>query len=520
MAKRYALVVAISQYKHLRSLENVIRDGEAIVQKLEEHSFEVTKYPCKWIEDEYSYKLKSSSVKADDLFKEIKTFLLKTAQHSDALIYLAGHGLRLERFSSEKGYFSDSNNDTDAENAIPFTDLNTLFAQARSEAHLSSLVVLLDCCHAGLASEGAVEREIFQSSFTAFQNQPSYGMLASCRGHQESYELGEHGLFTSKVLEGLEQGNADENGVISFNRLADYVNLKLQNMGQESVDLAFNGSAIQLVSYSENSISETTGVAQNNFIQALQELNYTNEDRLFTDFLEVESPALPVGAFWIRSEEGGGQRWLINRLWQKKVPCFPQAIKYPFFINKRWTIETIWEKVGATLGVGTQPGEIVEELYQFWVKPNTVALALYGVERLTKADLEELFVSFWRPLTQKAAQQTNSDLPLLLFLIDTGIKDNCDCCLEHLQEYDCLRPWLPVEFPLEPFKRKSLINWANNHHQIIQPLLRNCSSMQEFNQELEICNCREDLCLEEILGEICQLCGHDWKEHLERTFTI
>ncbi len=520
MAKRYALVVAISKYEHLRPLENVIRDGKAIAQKLDDHGFGVTKYPPKWIEKEYREELKSSLVSTEDLLREIEEFLFDTAQNSEALIYLAGHGLRVKGCSQRippKAYFAVSDSRSDGRNAIPFTDLNTLFAQARSEAHLSSLVVLLDCCHAGMAFEGTVEREIFQSSFTAFQNQPSYGILASCRGHQESYELGEHGLFTSKVLEGLKPGNADENGVISFNRLADYVNLKLQNMGQESVDLAFKGSAIQLVSYSKELISDITGTAQNSFIQALQELNYAGEDKLFTDFLEVESPSLPVGAFWIRAEEGGGQRWLINRLWQKKVPFYPQAIKYPFFINKRWTINTIWEKVGATLAVGTEPEEIVEELYNFWVKPNTVALALYGVERLTKADLEELFISFWRPLTQKAAQQSNSDLPLLLFLIDTGIKDNCDCCLEHLQEYDCDRPWLPVEFPLKPFRRKSLVNWANAHHQIIQPLLRNCSSMQEFNQQLESCNRREDLCPEDVLEKICQLCG---QEHFEITFNI
>ncbi|MGK7916253.1 MAG: caspase family protein, partial [Prochloraceae cyanobacterium] len=59
MTKRHALVIGISEYTTLRPLNNVLRDAEAIANKLVASGFEVERYPCRWIEAEQRYKIKT-----------------------------------------------------------------------------------------------------------------------------------------------------------------------------------------------------------------------------------------------------------------------------------------------------------------------------------------------------------------------------------------------------------------------------------------------------------------------------
>ncbi|MDJ0575769.1 MAG: caspase family protein, partial [Xenococcaceae cyanobacterium MO_234.B1] len=383
MAKRYALVIGISEYNNLRSLDNVVRDAEAIANKLAASGFEVERYPSRWIEAEERYEITTTSVTKDKLLQKIGTFLFKTAENSEAIIYLAGHGLRVESpYIDPKGYLAVSNSQGNGNGDLLFADLNNLFAKARNEAHLSSLVVLLDCCHAGMALEETVERKMFDSEFSAFREQSKFGILAACRGHQEAYEKGEHGLFTSAVLEGLEPSNArKDSGVISFDRLADFVQMKLQGKGQESVELSLHGASIEIVNYAQNLIPENGSKSGNKheLNEILLELNYNQEDSVFAHFLEED---LSVGFFLINSDREGGQRWLINRFWQKKVPISTDAIKKYVVIKKQLKNTTLWEKISVALEV-EQCSEKVEQcpekiyhkiyhkLYEHWNNQTT-----------------------------------------------------------------------------------------------------------------------------------------------------
>ena len=531
MTKRHSLVIGISDYTNLRELDNVVRDAEAIAKKLAASGFEVERYPCKWIEAEQRYEIKTTSVTKDKLLETIETFLFETAKNSEAIVYLAGHGLRVKSASpriAPKGYLAVSNSQGDGNMDLLFADLNELFALARNEAHLSSLVVLFDCCHAGMAFEETVERQMLFSAFSAFQEQSKFGILAACRGHQEAYEQGEHGLFTSALLEGLEQTNADKRGVVSFNRLADFVKFKLQGTGQQSVDLAFEGSSIEIINYSLTSSPENSLTLDNQdeFIRILPELNYNREDSVFTDFLDED---LSVGFFWINSEQEGGQRWLINRFWQKKVPFYTDAIKHHLVIKKRWKITTLWEKISQQLQVEESPEKIYHKLYDHWNTGKTVALALYGIEYFKRSDIEQFYQEFWLPLVTKVQTKITElqaeekqyfyQYPLILFLVNTGFQDNCNCCLESIQQYNCQQPCSPVELTLTRFRNNTIRNWSN-HYVTQLNSLKKCTSMAELNQQVIDCNNRKDTSSEEVLAEICELCNHDWEEHFASKFVI
>ena len=531
MAKHYALVIGISKYNNLRSLDNVVRDAEAIAKKLKASGFEVERYPRRWIEAEQRYEIKTASVTQEQLLTTIETFLFETARNSEAIVYLASHGLRVKSASSRiapKGYLAVSPSQGNGDGDLSFADLNELFAQARNEAHLSSLVVLFDCCHAGMAFEATVERQMLSSAFSAFQEQQNFGILAACRGYQEAYEKGEHGLFTSAVLKGLEATNADERGVVSFNRLADFVNINLQGTGQQSVDLAFAGSSIEIVKYSLTSSRENSLTLdyQDEFIRILPELNYGREDFVFTDFLNND---LSVGFFWINSEQEGGQRWLINRFWQRKVPFYTDAIKYPLFIKRRWKITTLWNKLSKELEVEESAEEIYHKLYDHWLTGKTVALALYGIEYLKPSDIEQFDQELWTPLVTKVKtkfsklqteeQQYFSQYPLILFLVNTGFQDNCNCCLQSIQQYNCQNPCSPVELSLTRFRNNTIRNWSNHYNDQINSF-KKCTSIAEFNDQVIAFNNRQDTTLEEVLAEICKLCNHDWQEDFEGKFVI
>jgi Caspase domain len=141
---RYALVIGISQYEGMQSLSKPASDAIAVEQVLKQAGWRVT---C--LNDRVTY---------DALEKALKTFLERQAAGQDALIYFTGHGFMVEESRYEqRGYLATSDCTIESEGekivsqrrGLSFGRLNGLIGRAR----LSSLVVLLDCCHGGLFVE-------------------------------------------------------------------------------------------------------------------------------------------------------------------------------------------------------------------------------------------------------------------------------------------------------------------------------------------------------------------------------
>jgi WD40 repeat protein/energy-coupling factor transporter ATP-binding protein EcfA2 len=253
---RYALVVGITQYDYPYNFPNLTKpasDAEAVARLLEERGGfqKIVRLPEGW-----NYERGCSQVAADRLTSEqfvqaLRTFL-EEVDGGDALIYFSGHGFvvadKLNQWENlKKGYLvtSDSQIETIAVHGIPFDSLNTLFRKSK----LNSLVLLLDCCHAG----SYLERDLVEQTLTAFGSQKDYYLIAACRATEKAYE-GEpeqdNSVFTEALLEGLAQERADNDGQISCDRLFDYIykSKKPRNFGQVPIRLGLGGS-ITLVTY-------------------------------------------------------------------------------------------------------------------------------------------------------------------------------------------------------------------------------------------------------------------------------
>ena len=276
---RYALIVGIAQYdtKGLPKLEKPTADAEAVAQVLEQYGnfTEVQRLPSRINPETKKREMIDQPVTAKELWQAIETLLNEQARNNDALIYFTGHGLKVKgRSGKPRGYLatsdcqitfdvikSDGNKDepriTEVNNAILFDDLNDLIRKSQ----LSSLVVLLDCCHSG----NFIERNLITDSL-GISLEKDYHLIAACRGFQEGKALKSeaHSVFTGALLRGLRAENASSNGEISCDRLYDYISRELKGASQQPLRLGW-GTSIILV----NNLPIATAVVEVPAVQAV-----------------------------------------------------------------------------------------------------------------------------------------------------------------------------------------------------------------------------------------------------------
>lgn len=266
---RYALIVGIAQYdaKGLAQLEKTTTDAEAVAQVLEQYGnfTEVKRLPSRINSETKKRAMVNQPVTANELWQAIETLLNEQARNNEALIYFTGHGLKVEGRSGKlRGYLATSDcqikadviksegnkNEpriTEVHNAILFDDLNDLI----SKSELSSLVVLLDCCHSG----NFIERNLIEHSL-GISLKKNYYLIAACRGFQEAKALRSeaHSVFTGAVLKSLSPENAGSDGQVTGDRLFDCIGRELKRSGQEPLRMGWGGS-ITVVSYAEGARS-------------------------------------------------------------------------------------------------------------------------------------------------------------------------------------------------------------------------------------------------------------------------
>ncbi len=240
--KRYALVIGIGKYANLNELSKPASDAQAVAEVLRKHGgfqdvklLNGTKAKPGWLDY--------------DTLDEALTKFLKQAANQDTLIYFSGHGFTLEesRFV-KRGYLATSSCKVkfkdkriiSQEEGFSFDDLNGLV----QEANLSSLLMLLDCCHSGFL----IEDDLVKKSLLTFSRN-NYCLIAACRSFQEAYALKSknHSVFTGTLLESLLQENARQ-GVVTALDAFGHIDRELRGSGQEPIFLGMGG-AIPVVSY-------------------------------------------------------------------------------------------------------------------------------------------------------------------------------------------------------------------------------------------------------------------------------
>lgn len=252
---RYALVIGISEYQspRLGNLQKPVADAEAVAQILEQYGdfLSVKRFPVRW-KDQNSAELATKKVTGVELGRELKTFLQEQAAHHEALIYFSGHGFTVyDNLDQQKGYLAASDCQVEVgENhqvseqryGISLDSLNELIR----DSQLSSLVVLLDCCHSGYF----LERQLIKQTLTAFSSQKDYYLITACRSYEDALAVKteENSIFTNVVLKGLAPENASRNRRVSGDRLFDYVSSELKAVFQEPIRMGW-GRSITLVTY-------------------------------------------------------------------------------------------------------------------------------------------------------------------------------------------------------------------------------------------------------------------------------
>ncbi|NET33263.1 MAG: diguanylate cyclase [Cyanothece sp. SIO1E1] len=240
---RYALVIGIAAYDHFRNLPKAATDAGAIARIFSQHgNYQIEPLPKRLIEADDHWEIApDKKLTSKTLGQTLRTFLLDRTPYQEALIYFAGHGFEALSFTGEsEGYLATSDSYNDGRNAIRFDDLNKLI----SKSNLSSLVVILDCCHAG----SFLERSLLESTLTTFKEKQDYYLITACRSFEQAREGAEHGIFTASVLKGLQIENANEAGQISGDRLFDFIARDLMQSGQEPIRMGV-GRSLTLVSY-------------------------------------------------------------------------------------------------------------------------------------------------------------------------------------------------------------------------------------------------------------------------------
>ena len=266
---RYALVIGIAEYlsPSLQRLSKTINDAEAIAQLLEQYGdFQsVQRLPQRWNKDKNGYEMAAQKVTGAQLGQDLRTFLLEQAANNEALIYFSGHGFTIsDNLGQQKGYLASSdcqiefkeNENVEQKYGIPLDSLNDLIR----DSQLSSLVMLLDCCHSGYF----LERQLIERTLNAFSTQKDYYLITACRGFERAgvIKSEEYSIFTGVVVKGLAAENAGNSRRISGDRLFDFISNELKGSVQEPIRMGW-GRSITLVTYPQLDIPTGVKVAFN-----------------------------------------------------------------------------------------------------------------------------------------------------------------------------------------------------------------------------------------------------------------
>ncbi|MDZ8136823.1 MAG: caspase family protein, partial [Nostoc sp. DedQUE04] len=250
---RYALVVGITDYiNQLSNLTKPATDAEAVAQVLKAHGD---------FEDIVVLKGKVSTNKLAEAFK---TLLQQQAVKNEALIYFTGHGITVsDSLGTQQAYLATSDltivtqgkQIIEQTGGISLLSLNNLIR----DSDLSSLVVLLDCCHSG----EFLERNLIEKTLTAFISQRDYYFIAACRGFQQAYakKSEEHSIFTTALLAGLSAENTNDRGQVTGDRLFDILATELKGSGQEPIRMGW-GRSITLINYNIQTQAQTFEVKE------------------------------------------------------------------------------------------------------------------------------------------------------------------------------------------------------------------------------------------------------------------
>jgi Tfp pilus assembly protein PilF len=225
-----ALIISISIYDKLESLDFCQKDGNKIFEVLSQLGYNI---PDK-------YKLIGGRIEYLKVRKAIMDFYDSAVHPKDTILfYFSGHGVLGD---DEEHYLSSSEIDPDRPQGFGFS-FDEL-ARARRNCNSKTIFTILDCCYAGAATVvmGGKGPDDYardaKKTISAKSNNPGEGqcILAACKPMQRAYEYKEqgHSFFTYYLTEAL--GNrscVDQDGDVTPDMLSMYIDDKIANLPSE-----------------------------------------------------------------------------------------------------------------------------------------------------------------------------------------------------------------------------------------------------------------------------------------------
>ncbi len=216
---RRALLVGIDRYDGLPPLTTCAADARAMFDVLAEHADGRTNYECLLYCGEGD---RPPVTRA--LLRRLLTDLFTDAP-DELLFYFSGHGALAET----GGYLCTTDGVRD-DLGVPMDEV--LHLAMRSAAR--SVVMLLDCCHAGnLANAGQFPRSVAASPLALLREELT--VVAAARGTEQAWGANGHGLFTAAMLDALRGGAKDMFGAVTAPALYSYVERRFSAWDQRPV---------------------------------------------------------------------------------------------------------------------------------------------------------------------------------------------------------------------------------------------------------------------------------------------
>jgi WD40 repeat protein len=144
-----------------------------------------------------------------------------------AVVFLAGHGVKLTSAADMLFLSSPAalTRQSLVENGVGWGEISERLARARGR-----VLVLLDACHAGHLTQDLVVPNGALASALARGGRAGVIVFAASKGRQQSFELGDHGIFTRALLDALAGRDADRDrdGALQLSEAIDAVTLQVE----------------------------------------------------------------------------------------------------------------------------------------------------------------------------------------------------------------------------------------------------------------------------------------------------
>ncbi|MDX2230911.1 MAG: caspase family protein [Leptolyngbyaceae cyanobacterium bins.349] len=233
---RDALIVGISSYQSLPTLNAPAHDAEAIAHQLEHTGdFRITRLPEIVQGENLRVGVKTPVTLAELESALVKLFKPKghNVPHT-ALFYFSGHGLQKEAGICE-GYLATSDTNPNAH----FYGLSLFWLRRLlQESPVRQRIVLLDCCHSG-------EMLNYLEADPGARAGTDRLFMAASREYETAYEslTGQYSVFTQALLAGLDPRRLP-NGIVTNYALTDWVSNALKGESQQPL---FENSGSEII---------------------------------------------------------------------------------------------------------------------------------------------------------------------------------------------------------------------------------------------------------------------------------